>query len=193
MFSKQSNVPALGPLGVTVHVPLGVMLAPVLIKNESVTAPPVLLIGVKPVPDTAIWTPLGPWFGVSVIAGVVIVNGDCAESKLPSDPVAVTVYVPALPVVNAIPTTQLNVPGVPAKLEETTVAPQLPIVVPEEIVVVTVTAAPVLVVGVKPDPVTVTWIPLGPWVGESVMAGVVRVNEDRAESKLPSDPVAVRV
>ena len=91
MPSKQSNVPALGPLGVTVHVPLGVMLAPVLIENETVTAPPVLVVGVKPVPDTATWTPLGPWFGVSVIVGVVIVNEAWAESKLPSEPVAVTV------------------------------------------------------------------------------------------------------
>ena len=47
-------------------------------------------------------------------------------------------------------------------LDATTVAPQLPIEAPEEIVVVMVTAPPVLVVGVKPDPLTVTWVPLGP-------------------------------
>ena len=91
MFVKQSNVPASGPLGVTVQVPLGVMLAPVLIENESVTRPPVPVVGVKPAPATLTWTPLGPWPGVRVMLGVVIVNGDWAESKLPSDPVAVTV------------------------------------------------------------------------------------------------------
>ena len=91
MFTKQSNVPALDPLGTTVHVPLGVTLAPVLIVNEIVTAPPVLVVGVNPLPVTVTPTPLGPWLGVSVIVGVVIVNVACAESKLPSDPVAVAV------------------------------------------------------------------------------------------------------
>ena len=68
-----------------VHVPLGVTLAPVLIVNETVTD------GVKPEPMTVTWVPLGPWTGVSVIACVVIVKVACAESKPPSDPVAVTV------------------------------------------------------------------------------------------------------
>ena len=91
MFTKQSNVPALDPLGTTVHVSLGVTLAPALIENEIVTAPPVLVVGVKPLPVTVTPTPPGPWLGVSVIVGVVIVNVACAESKLLSDPVAVTV------------------------------------------------------------------------------------------------------
>ena len=91
MFTKQANVPALDPLSTTVHVPLGVTLAPVPIVNEIVTAPPALVVGVNPLPATMIWTPLGPWLGVSVIVGVVIVNVACAESKLPSDPVAVAV------------------------------------------------------------------------------------------------------
>ena len=84
-------MPALGPVEVTVHVPLGVMRAPVLIKRETATAPPALVVGVKPVPETSTWTPLGPWVGVRVIVGVVSVNDAWAESKLPSDPVAVTV------------------------------------------------------------------------------------------------------
>ena len=95
--------------------------------------------------------------------------------------------------VSVIPTVQLNVPGVPIRLEETTVAPQLPMVAPVETIVVTVTVPPVLVVGVKPDPLTVTWVPLGPWLGVSVIVGVVIVNDVWAESKLPSDPVAVTV
>ena len=91
MFTKQSNVPALDPLDTTVHVPLGATLAPVPIVNEIVIGPPVSVVGVNPLPATMIWTPLGPWLGVSVIVGVVIVNSACAESKPPSDPVAVTV------------------------------------------------------------------------------------------------------
>ena len=63
-----------------------------------------------------------------------------------------------------IVTAQVNVP-VPD-----TVAPQVVIVAPELIVVVTVTP------GVSPLPVTVTDTPLGPCVGESVITGVVTVN-----------------
>ena len=92
-----------------------------------------------------------------------------------------------------IATTQLNVPGVPSELEATTVAAQFPIVAPVETVVVTVTDPPVLVVGVNPDPLTVSWVPLGPWPGVSVIVGVVIVNVACAESKPPSDPVAVTV
>ena len=46
-----------------------------------------------------------------------------------------------------------------------------------------VTLAPVLIVnetvtdGVKPEPMTVTWVPLGPWTGVSVIACVVIVND----------------
>ena len=78
-----------------------------------------------------------------------------------------------------IVTIQLNVP-VPE-----TVAPQLVIVAPELIVVVTVLP------GVNPVPETVTDTPLGPCVGERVIPGVVTVNGAVALSKLPSDPVAV--
>ena len=87
MFVKQSNVPALDPLGVTVHVPLGVMLAPALIENATVIDPPLPVVGVKPDPATETWVPLGPWLGVSVIAAVVIamVNGAWALSKPPAE------------------------------------------------------------------------------------------------------------
>ena len=78
-------MPAFAPLAVTVHDPLDVTLAPVLIANATVAD------GVNPEPVTVTWVPPGPWLGVSVIVGVVIVNVACAESKLPSDPVAVTV------------------------------------------------------------------------------------------------------
>ena len=45
----------------------------------------------NPVPDTVTVAPTGPWLGDTVMAGVVIVNDAVALSKLPSDPVAVTV------------------------------------------------------------------------------------------------------
>ena len=94
IVTTQLKVPAFGPLGVTVHVPPGVMTAPVLIENAIVIDPPPPVAGVKALPVTVTWTPLGPWPGVSAIDGdlnEVTVNGACAESKLPSDPVAVTV------------------------------------------------------------------------------------------------------
>ncbi|HYB79415.1 MAG TPA: hypothetical protein VEG66_06635, partial [Thermoplasmata archaeon] len=68
-------------------------------------------------------------------------------------------------------TVQPNVP-VPE-----TVAPQVVIEAPELIVVVMVTP------GVNPVPKTVTVTPLGPWVGVSVIAGVVIVNDAIALSK----------
>lgn len=47
--------------------------------------------GVKPDPVIVTEAPLGPWVGESEITGDVMVNGAVAASKLPSDPVAVTV------------------------------------------------------------------------------------------------------
>ena len=67
-----------------------------------------------------------------------------------------------------------------------------------------VTLAPVLIVnetvtdGVNPEPVTVTWVPLGPWTGvkETVGIGDVIVNWASALSNPPADesePYAVTV
>ena len=82
---------------------------------------------------------------------------------------------------DVIVTVQLNVP-VPE-----TVAPQLEIVAPELIEVVTATP------GVNPVPETVTVTPLGPWVGVSVIVGVVTLNVALAWSLPVSDPVPVTV
>ncbi len=60
------------------------------IVTPSKTSPTVLDTE-KPVPDTVTVAPTGPWLGLTVIAGVVIVNGAVALSKLPSPPVAVIV------------------------------------------------------------------------------------------------------
>ena len=111
-------------------------------------------------------------------------NEAVARSKLPSDPVAVTVYAvdEAVPV---IVTVQRIVPVL-------LVSPQLVVenVSPDSGVSVIEIVA-VEEVGVNPVPLTVTDVPLGPWLGVSVIVGVVTVNEATALSKLPSDPVAV--
>ena len=91
--------------------------------------------GLNPVPDTTAETPVGPWLGVSVIVGVVIVNDCCAVSLVTvptSEPAIVTVYgVPdAVP---AIVTEQLNAPVA------LTVAEHVEIVAPAPIDAVSVT------------------------------------------------------
>jgi hypothetical protein len=120
-----------------------------------------------------------------VIVGVVIVNEAAPLSKLPSDPVAVTVYAvdEAVPV---IVTVQLIVPVL-------LVSPQLVVdnVAPLEIDSVTEIVA-VEEVGVNPVPATVTNVPLGPWLGVSVIVGLVPVNVAVAVSPAGL-PVAVTV
>lgn len=68
-----------------------------------------------------------------------------------------------------------------------TVAPQSETVAPVPTVAKTV--AP----GVNPSPLTDTATPLGPWVGERTIDGAVIMKVAAALSKLPSDPVALRV
>ena len=76
---------------VQLNVPVPDTVAPqlVIVAPELIVVV-IVLSGVKPVPDTVTDTPLGPCVGVSVIAGVVTVNVADAESRLSSDPVAVT-------------------------------------------------------------------------------------------------------
>ena len=121
------------------------------------------VFGVNPVPETPTAAPLGPCVGVIVITGVVTVNNAVALSKLPSDPVAVRVYVAAAPpTVNVQP---LNVPVTVATHD-----PARPIVPP--VVIVNVIVTP----GVNPLPDAVTVAPLGPWIGLRTTIGVVTVN-----------------
>ncbi len=136
--------------------------------------------GENPVPETRTETPLGPWVGVRVIAGVVIVKGAMALSKVPSDPVAVTVYA----VGDASPLTvagQLKFPV------EFTVAPHAPIVAPPSM------ASWIVAPGVNPIPDATTETPLGPCVGVRMSPSAVMVNGAEALSKLPSTPCAVIV
>jgi hypothetical protein len=137
--------------------------------------------GVKPDPVTVTEAPLGPRVGLRVIPGRVIVKLACSLSKLPSEPVAVTLYgVPDTGPV--IVTPQLNEPS------KRTVAPHEVIEVPDPSIVVVITAP-----GVNPAPVRVEEAPLGPWVGARVIVGVVMVNVAVALSRPPSEPVAVTV
>ena len=80
---------------VHVNVPVALTVAPH-VEDDKV-APVAMLSaivtpGLNPVPDTTVEAPLGPCDGVSVIAGVVIVNVALAtslETVAWSDPVAV--------------------------------------------------------------------------------------------------------
>lgn len=49
---------------------------------------------------------------------------------------------------------------------------------------------PIVMLGVKPEPATVTEVPAGPPVGVRIIAGLVTVNEADAVSVPPSEPVA---
>jgi hypothetical protein len=116
-------------------------------------------ITLNPDPVTVYVAPTGPCAGLTVIVGVVIVNGAVPVSWPKADPVAVTVY----GVPDAVPeivTVQLKSPGPPP-----TVAPQVPIVAPAPMVVVIISLC------TNPDPATKTDVPLGPCVGVSVMGG----------------------
>jgi hypothetical protein len=64
--------------------------------GEPIVPPPLLekvieTLGVNPVPEAVIVTPLGPCVGDRTSAGVVISKEAVALSKAPSDPVAVMV------------------------------------------------------------------------------------------------------
>ncbi len=73
------------PVPVAVHALADPIVPPEVIVNVMVE------LGVNPLPDAVTTTPPGPCVGTSVTDGSVIVNVAVALSKLPSDPVAVTV------------------------------------------------------------------------------------------------------
>ena len=131
--------------------------------------------------------PVARLLSVNVTDGVAIVNVAVALSKLPSDPVAVTVKAAA--VLDVIVTVQLKSPTKPPN--PVTVHVPLGVTIAPELIVNVIVTAPLVSVGVNPVPATVTDVPLSPWLGVSVIVGVVIVNKAVALSKLPSDPVAV--
>jgi len=177
VYGVPDAVPEIVTVQLTVPVPDTV--AP----HAPIVAPaPIVVVTVaprvNPVPDTPTDTPLGPCVGVSVITGVVTVNDAVALSKLPSDPVAVTVYVTADPLTANVQL--LNVP-VPVAVHELAD----PIVPPVVIVNVIVTS------GVNPLPDAVTVTPLSPCVGVSANVGTVTVNVPVAASPPTSVTVTV--
>ena len=116
----------------------------------------------KPVPNTVTVAPTGPWVGLTVITSGVTMN------------VPVTVWPPASVAVTVVPddplgtvNVQLNAP-VPSIVKEPLV--QLAIVIPSK------TSDASVVDTEKPVPDTVTVAPTGPWVGLTVIVGVVTVN-----------------
>jgi hypothetical protein len=133
----------------------------------------------NPVPLTVTVIPVGPWAGVSVIVGVVMVKVAVAVSDPPSLPVATALWLPAastgtmkvhenVPVADVVWLVQVWVPGVaPLNLNE---------VIP--------------VLTENPVPLTVTVIPVGPREGVRVIVGVVMVKLAVAVSDPPSLPVA---
>ena len=164
IVTVQLKLPAELPNSVTVHVSLDVTLAPGLIVNTIVTAPPVSVVGVNPVPATVPDVPLDPWLGVSVIAGTVPVNVAVAVSPAVF-PVAVTVFaVPLL--LNEKPVDVLAVKVQPENDPELTVQVLLlkEVDPTSNVTLVSVDANPL------PDAVTVT--PLGPDDGVRVRLSI---------------------
>jgi hypothetical protein len=81
---------------VIVAVQLNVPVADTVPLQPEMRAPALMVAeidapGVKPVPERVTPAPLGPWVGEIVTAGRVTLNEAVAASKLPSEPVAVTV------------------------------------------------------------------------------------------------------
>ena len=179
VYAVADEVPAIVTVQLNVPVPETVATQLVAIVAPEPIDVVTVILGVNPLPEIVTVAPLGPCIGVSVTAGVVIVKGAVALSKVPSEPVAVTAYA-VTEAVPAIVTVQLNVP-VPE-----TVAPQLGVIIAPELIDV-VTVAP----GVNPLPETVTVTPFGPCVGERAIVGVVTLNVPLAWSLPESDPVAV--
>lgn len=116
----------------------------------------------NPVPATVTVEPTGPWAGVTVIASGVTVNAPVAV--WPPESVAVTV-VPDVPLGTL--NVHVNAPVTPVVKE--------PLV---HVVMATPsrTSDPNAFDTEKPVPDIVTDAPTGPWVGFTVIAGVVSVN-----------------
>jgi hypothetical protein len=122
---------------------------------------PTVLDTEKPVPATVTVAPTGPWLGLTVIAGTVTVNVPLAVWP----PTSVTVTVdPDVPLGTAIvheKSPEESVPNEPlVQLETGTPSKTNPTVLDTE----------------KSVPDTVTVAPTGPWLGLTVIAGVVTVN-----------------
>jgi hypothetical protein len=132
------------------------------IETESNTSDARAVDTENPVPETVTVAPMGPWVGLTTIAGVVTVNAPVAV--WPPASVAVTV-VPAVP--TGTLNVQLKVPVAPVVSE-----PTVQVVIAFESKTKDASAFDTE----KPVPDTVTVAPMGPWAGLTVIVGVVTVN-----------------
>ncbi len=126
-------------------------------------APPNVIVPIvvrteNPEPVTVTVVPTAPVLGDRVIAGVVTVKVADAVFELAS--VALTVLAPAV----EEGTTKVAVKA--PKADEVTVAGTVVTVAPLKAIVM-------MEEGAKLEPVTVTVVPTGPWVGDRVIVGVI--------------------
>jgi hypothetical protein len=166
------NVHVNAPVPLVVRDPM----IQVVIAWESNTSDASGVDSEKPVPDTVTFAPSGPWVGPTVIVGVVTANAPAAVWPLGS--VARTV-VPNVP-----PGTLNTQSNAPVALVVREPLEQLTTVTPSK------TSFSALVTE-KPVPDTVTVTPTGPWVGPTVIVGVVTVNAPVAVGPLASLAVTV--
>jgi hypothetical protein len=136
---------------------------------------PIAVLIEKPVPVTVTEVPIGPEAGDREIAGAVTVNVADAVSRgtVPmSLPDRTTAYVPAA--IEGTVNVHVKVP-----VEEVVTEVQVWVVgvAPLNLIV------PIAVDTENPEPVTVTGVPIGPWVRDRVIAGVVTVKVADAVSR----------
>jgi hypothetical protein len=135
---------------------------------------PIVVDTENPEPVTVTEVPTGPWMGDRVTVGIVIVKVEEAVSAgtvIQSLPARMTVLAP-----DAIDGT-VNV-HVKVPVAEVVVAVQVCVlgVTPLTVTILIVVATE------NPEPVTVTEVPTGPWVGDRVIVGVVTVKVAEAVS-----------
>jgi hypothetical protein len=156
----------LGTLNVQVNAPVALVVRDPVVQlltgMESNSSEVRAADTVNPVPDTVTVAPTGPWIGLTMIVGVVTVKVPVAV--WPPGSVAVTV-VPAVPLGTL--NVQLNVPVAPVVSDPTV---QLVIALLSKVKDASAVETE------NPVPETVTVAPMGPWVGLTVIAGVVTVN-----------------
>jgi hypothetical protein len=166
------NAQPKAPVPSVVREPL-VQLAIVTPSKTSPTG----LVTEKPVPVTVMMTSIGPWAGLTVMAGIVTENvpvavwplASVAVTVVPNVPLGTTnvqLKAPVPPVVNEPPPGQLEIARESNTSDVSDVETE------------------------KPVPATVTVAPTGPTPGVTVIPGAVTVKFAVAESNAPSLPVA---
>jgi len=170
---------SVGTVNVHVKVPVEEVVTEVqvwvTIVPPAMEIEPIAVLIEKPVPVTVTEVPIGPEAGDREIAGAVTVNVADAVSRgtVPmSLPDRTTAYVPAA--IEGTVNVHVKVP-----VEEVVTEVQVWVVgvAPLNLIV------PIAVDTENPEPVTVTGVPIGPWVRDRVIAGVVTVKVADAVSR----------